>query len=456
MRQVLAVVSMVMVVGCEKSNDAPPVIDPPTVVCTGDLTITSAAEMDAFAARGCTEVTGYLSIQGTDLTSVSLPELRAVGTGIHLANIDPPPLVFGCSYPLSLGSVWAWTALAICSNANLASIDLPALETAHSLAVMGNSALVTLRLPTLKTVFGESGLASGGPITLVGGLGIANNPALTSIELPALTSIGMLAIEYNTSYPQCAAEALLAHLNPAPAWARRISGNDTTATCSPSCTSATASATTDRGDGTTILVCGAEKVLVCTNPDCSGITDLFIWGTDLTSVSLPRLTSVSGDLWVGCSLGRSGNTALVRFILPALTSVAGSLALNCNDVLTTVSLPALTTVGGDLNVYGSALTGLTLPALTTVSGLELWIAGNSALLNINLPELATTRSLRIMGNSALTSLALPALTSVGEELRISDNTSYPQCASESILAQLVSFTGTSTIFGNNTTATCPP
>jgi hypothetical protein len=68
---------------------------------------------------------------------------------------------------------------------------------------------------------------------------VVRNTALTSLDLPALrTVVGLgssypaLAIADNTAYPQCAAEAILAHLTAAPSGAD-LSGNDTTATCPP-------------------------------------------------------------------------------------------------------------------------------------------------------------------------------------------------------------------------------
>jgi hypothetical protein len=482
MRQVLAVVVVMVVSGCTKSNDIPPIIDPSSGVCTGDVTISSSAEMDAFIARGCMSVTGTLSIVGTDLSSVSLPALKAVGTAIPpihgSVTIDLTPLAGGCRHPVNFGPEPWWTALAICSNANLASIDLPALETSHSLAVMGNSALVALRLPTLKTVFGEGGMFGGGfPGTYYGGLGIASNPVLTSIALPALTSIGMLAIEDNAAYPQCAAEAILAQLTltpwqstPGNEWWASISGNDTTATCLPVvCT----------GD---VTITSSAEMDAFIARGCTSVTGtLSIKGTDLYSVNLTGLTSVNslevldntslvrvnlsalssvraplgcyrgGDmigLVCGGGLSIYGNPSLISVSAPALAS-AGGLAIHHNDTLTNLNSPALVTVssapsydGPNVFISGCpALTTFSLPALTTVGGggLVLWgmttidlpalttvpgflSVGYSPLLtNFSLPSLTAIGGVEVSYNSGLASFSLPALTTVGGDLSIAYN-----------------------------------
>jgi hypothetical protein len=110
---------------------------------------------------------------------------------------------------------------------------------------------------------------------------------------------------------------------------------------------------TDRGDGTTMAACGASRVLICTNSDCSGIADLSIAGTDLTSVSLDALTR--GHVVVG------DNIALAKVALPVLTS--GEVSVTGAGALTLLELPAFAT--GNVFVGGTAsLASLSLPAFT--------------------------------------------------------------------------------------------
>ena len=48
------------------------------MVCDGDVSLTSQAEVNSF---NCTEITGYLSISGNDITDLSpLQNLTKVGT----------------------------------------------------------------------------------------------------------------------------------------------------------------------------------------------------------------------------------------------------------------------------------------------------------------------------------------------------------------------------------------
>jgi hypothetical protein len=332
-------------------------------------------------------------------------------------------------------------------GSDLTSLDLPGLITVGKLEVTGNTGLVGLNLPAL---------------THASSLVITGNTSLRYFGLPVLTTVsGDWTVTGNTAFPQCAAEAILAKLTAAPT-SVDISGNDTTATCPLPCTPATASATTDRGDGTTILVCGAEKVLICTNPDCSGITGLTISGTDLTRVDLSTLTNVR-------LLVISGNPTLARVALPSLGSISAfgggylrnlgrSLTISNNPALMTVELPALQIIDDELHItgntafpqcqaetiqadltypprFGSLVSGngasplcppsvvclgdvtiatsaemeaLIAQGCTSVTG-TLTIIGTD-LTNVDLPALRLVARLRVSGNVALTTLGFPALT----------------------------------------------
>lgn len=275
MRQALVV--MAMMVGCGKSGT-----DLAPGVCTGDVTITSSAEMAAFVARGCTSVTGTLSVAGTDLSSFSLPALTSVGGSL---NIDDNTALTNFSLPALTKVAVPTTTYAylnVRNNAALTSFNLPALTSVSALNVSDNSALTAFSLPVLTNV----GTMTGGSqlmflqvsnntslttfsfpaLTNISALSVADNPALTSFSLPVLTTMsgsatvvigridglrvfgntalttlslpalttvaGDLTITGNTSYPQCAAEAIFAHLTAAPSGSD-LSGNDTSATCTP-------------------------------------------------------------------------------------------------------------------------------------------------------------------------------------------------------------------------------
>jgi hypothetical protein len=227
---------------------------------------------------------------------------------------------------------------------------------------------------------------------------------------------------------------------------------------------------TDRGDGTTILDCNSAKELVCTNPDCSGITNLTVQGTDLTSVNLAKLTSLA-------SLAIYGNQALNSLNLPSLASVpdgmwcmdgcsGGGLIIEANSSLEALNLPALTMVGYLSIRDNAALRGVTLPSLTTATdlvnsggGMGWWyvglsVSGNAALQSLNAPALAEVHSLLVTDNTALAGLGLPALTKA-TALTITGNRAYSQCLADEILAHLDGFTGAPTFYGNDTAACMP-
>jgi len=188
MCQVLAVIVLVVAAGCGKSGP-----DPSPVVCAGDVTITNSAEMDAFVARGCTSVTGTLSIADTDLTSVSLPVLTTVGGYVSV------------SY-----------------NSALATFSLPALTAVGGDLEVGSNALLTsFGLPVLTTVGGR--------------LFASFNAALATFSLPALSTVYSLWIRNNAQLPECLALAFKDHLVVVHGFTGSwyISGNDSAATCPP-------------------------------------------------------------------------------------------------------------------------------------------------------------------------------------------------------------------------------
>jgi hypothetical protein len=300
--------------------------------------------MDAFVARGCTEVTGTLSIVGTDLTSVNLLALTMaksleISGNTVLASVSLPALAIVPSnryWPLMRG--FRGGGLAITGNAALATVSLPALASIGAGEISGNPALGSLDMPMLAAILEPySGSNSGQS----GGLRISIlSPC--SISLPALRT-GTLGAE---------------------------------------------------GSGLTSL-----SLPVLANGSVG------VSGTALASLDLPLLAT--GIVWVSA-------TALTTLDLPVLKS-GEALGVDSNPFLARVSAPALKTL---VNPYGNG---------------QLYVSGNSALTSLSLPVLASAQLVTITGN-----------------------TSYPQCAAEAILAHLVNFTGTATITGNDTAATCPP
>jgi hypothetical protein len=366
--------------------------------------------------------------------------------------------------------------------------------------VAGNTALTSFSLPVLTIVSGVNGAVlvvgdntaltsfSLPALTTVGELMVYGNTALTSFSLPVLTSLGGLAVYGNASYPQCAAEAILAQLVNFTGTST-IFGNNTTATCLPVVC-----------EGDVIITSSAEMPAFIAR-GCTTVTGtLIITGTDLTEVSLPGLVSAGGleissnpqlarvslptlaavpnnALHPYCSRTPVNSTGLAVYDNPSLTTVevpslreAGSIYLGALPVVT-LDMPALTKVESFVAENNPALTSLNLPALSAATGrsgsffcygvLWVWqgglgIQGNPALGSLHLPSLANAEEAAVINNGSLTHLALPSLRQCATAFTVVDNGSLRQCEAEAILAQLTATPATVTISGNDTTATCPP
>jgi hypothetical protein len=120
-----------------------------------------------------------------------------------------------------------------------------------------------------------------------------------------------------------------------------------------------------------------------------------------------------------------------------------------------LSVPVLATVGGLYVQFTTALTSLSLPALTSVSGI-LQVYDNAALTNVSLPALTSVSGdFQVTENTALTSMSLPVLTTVGGVFRVENSFALPACQAQAVRDQLISFAETTTISGNDDAGTCP-
>jgi hypothetical protein len=201
--------------------------------------------------------------------------------------------------------------------------------------------------------------------------------------------------------------------------------------------------------------------------------------TELTTVSLPSLKTVGIPLPLHPDLGSSfaGNGNALRFHdnsvltavdLSALTSVGGDVVIIDNSLLTTTAwLSSLHSVDGEFVARGASLTTLSLPALTTLGGRiasdtdgkvmddtlitiscpllttedSLIIDQAQALQTVNLPSLVSSPyGVSITDSDALQTVTLTNLTSVGMKLDISGNA----VLSDLDLASLATLTGANT------------
>jgi len=394
-----------------------------SIVCTGDVTITTSQEFDAFVARGCTSVSGTLTISGTDLTSVSLPLLTSVYSlviegntallSVSLASLATETSVRSCP---TRGSPCEG-GLSIHGNPALDAMSLPALRDAGTVEVSANQALRSLSL----TAFTSGRLEISGA-------------ALTSISLPvlstgsvlvegtALTSLGLPKLTTGSAYFASTRALASVSLPSLTSGAVRFQVAPSLASLSLPVLTTGAIDEYDRGH---YLEAG-----------------VMLENTALTSLSLPML--VAGSVYVF-------DAPVASLSLPVLA--AGKVHVDATSALTSLNLPELAT--GSVSVQHTAgLTEVKMPAMTNTD--DLVIFNNTSLTSLSVPTLHGAFNVDIEGNSLLTTVSMPELRAVGNRIWISDNPTFPQCQAEAILAQLTAVPPTVTISGNDTTATCPP
>jgi len=224
--------------------------------------------------------------------------------------------------------------------------------------------------------------------------------------------------------------------------------------------------------------------------------DLGINMTGMGDVSLDGLLWVGNDFWIGATIGT------VSFEAPNLTSIGGRLALGCSSApegegLIGASFPALVSVGDEVQVSSChGLVTLSAPALEETGG-QIMIADAHALTELEVGALTTTNAITLQ-NIGLTDLAgfgglttletdlvisymhwlenldgLDNLTSIGSDIfihsnevltdvtglesltsvggtffQIYNNIQLPQCEACNVLDQLVGFTGSVSVYGN--------
>jgi hypothetical protein len=141
---------------------------------------------------------------------------------------------------------------------------------------------------------------------------------------------------------------------------------------------------------------------------------LVVYDATLTSLELPHLETIRGDLLLTPLNG--GDHYLTNLDLSSLVSVEGDVSIVDHYSLENLDgLSGLTSVGGKLEIgWNDALTGLAgLSSLSSVGG-----------------------NLTISGNQSLTSLGMNALTEVGGGISITQNSSLPQCEACELVEQV--------------------
>lgn len=157
--------------------------------------------------------------------------------------------------------------------------------------------------------------------------------------------------------------------------------------------------------------------------DCIEITGS-IWIaeniSDLTEIEFPVLERVYGHVFI------DGLLDLTTLSMPALITM-GSLSITKNDILTDINLPIFATVNNDIAIkFNDALIRINLPVLTTVND-DIVIRNNTTLIAVSFPVLTTVNDdLIIEHNDALTGFSFPVLTTVSD-IYINNNVSLTDC-----------------------------
>ncbi|MDR1597720.1 MAG: leucine-rich repeat domain-containing protein, partial [Holosporales bacterium] len=134
----------------------------------------------------------------------------------------------------------------------------------------------------------------------------------------------------------------------------------------------------------------------------------------LTSVSLPAITSITGYCFASCD-------SLTSISLPALTSTTENCFSSC-PALTSVSLPALTSIPQpDCFAYCNALTSISLPALTSIAGSSCFDYCN-ALTSVSLPALTS-----ITGPSCFFNCSVLASITFSDQITEVGNQAFRYC-----------------------------
>lgn len=140
-----------------------------------------------------------------------------------------------------------------------------------------------------------------------------------------------------------------------------------------------------------------------------------------------------------------------------LEHIGGDLEISSNDTLTVVAFVGLAAVGGTLRILDNAsLPGFSAPELATIGALNL---SGAVLTQMALPVLTHIERQAIIQNTGLTDLGFLGHVTHADELIIKNNAALPQCAALGLRDRLLALmprglTGSATIEGNNTAATC--
>ena len=440
---------------------------------TGNIQISTAADVTDLAGVQC--IPGNLTVSAATITDLTgLESLKYVGGNLSILNNNGTTTLTSLAGLTALVQVGG--ALDIEGNTQLRNISgLGALvDLGGALTLSTNAALVSaFGLHSLAVAGGAITIGSNPMLTSLGGglgalnrvqgkLTISGTPFTSLTELAALTYAGGLTITNNTLIPALPLGSL--------AWvagSADFTGNSAitsldldsllVVTGSLTVTSVTKLAalslpklvdvdqamtvSTDPALATLSLPAFGQvggKLTLLTLPKIAAVQLPLLYSgggihldtlNALTGVSLPNLTTLSLELYVGYCAGTSSPTLAAPYLasagaltfehdgfstiagLPALASIANDLVIQGNAQLNQLSgLQSLTGVGGSIYVLGNPL----LPSIAALSNISYTVSmfqvqSDSSLTSVTSNIAAVTSEAVIEGDAALVTLKLPNL-----------------------------------------------
>ena len=452
------------------------------VICPGNITFITQAEIDAFPTTypECSTITGDITIQGTDITNLNgLAQVTSIAGTLGIYYNDVLMNLTGLDALISVGSLW------ISSNNSLTSLSgLGNLETIEgSLQIVNNSSLTSLvGLEALTSIEGLlyigsnsslMNLAGLDALTTIGGyLDIQANSLTNFLGLGSLTSIGGFVHIYNNLITSFSGLSGLISI-----------GGDFNIQGNPNLTSLTGLNSLISIGGNLVIYQNNALLNLSGLDGLTSTNGLLFIENNASLISLVGLDNIDPATITDLTIQSSNQLSLcnVQSICEYLSNPANPATISGNatgcatrteieaacaapscpsgDITFSTqaeidafpaTYPGCTTITGNVSISGSDIVNLSgLSAVTSIGG-SLSITYNSLLTSLNGLDAVTSigGGLSITSNPTLTSLTgLGAVPSIGGYLYIQDN---PALTNLEGLGAVTSIEGNLIIYSNTT------
>jgi hypothetical protein len=386
----------------------------------GALRVSDSPRLRAIGGLEALEALGGLEL-------LNLPALEEVGALDRLTRLDG-------ALRLSLTRTATLSGLAALRHITGAlelleldgALELPALAQVEGTLSLGGDRLTTVELPALISVGalrfdfgGLRGLVLPALRTIGGDLDVRDAPLLSALELPALEVVsGTVTVARNRALTTidlarlASARGLSLTANPAQPVLRAARLTELFGPC-----------TLSELDARALELTGLTRTKTLYLARSSAPTALLL--DALTRADLVVIDEVAG---------------LELLSLPSLL-VTYDVAVTRNAALTTLRVPMLAAATGRLNFRDNPrLTALELPQLAGVA-LTLDVRGHAELRTISALNLTRLSSLMVDTNTTLEQLWLPELVRVDQTFGVTDNPALPTCAVEALRDQVAAAGG---------------